>query len=305
MPLDAGRAICTTSTGGRCAYSVCPGCGSWRLETAGEAVAHHYPAEYYGTSDRKFIGAINRIRDLSWWRRARQVHRLHRGRPGTVLDIGCGDGIFLRNLRARGWRICGTELAGATFERAQRIAGIDLVDAGSGVPLPWAAATMDVITLWHVLEHIPDLEPLLKECHRLLKPGGYLIVEVPDKGSLQARLFGSQWFHLDPPRHVYQFTRKGLRALLARADLPVVKSSGLAVEMGIYGIVQSALNAILAPRDLLFDTWWKGRFGIHWPKEIVSFLGMLVVAPLAVALFLLETAIGAGVVVKYRARKEQ
>jgi len=243
------------------------------------------------------------MRTVTWWRRARQVHRFKRGNAGDVLDIGCGDGIFLRKMRARGWRIHGTELAGVTFERASRIEGIDLSLSGDSSELPWPDASMDVITIWHVLEHIANPDKLIHECRRVLKNDGILIVEVPNVESLQARVFGSWWLHLDPPRHVTQFSRRGLHALLARSDFPLVKSTGLAIEMGVYGIIQSALNTFVAPRDLLFDTWCKGRSGVDLFRETLSFLCSMALFPIAFLLFVAETAIGAGAVVKCRAIK--
>lgn len=303
--LDGRTVSCATSSGRDCSYFICPQCESWTLDpsTAGDATA--YSADYYGTNDRKFIAAISQMRAITWWRRARQVHRLKNGVAGAVLDIGCGDGVFLEKMRARGWHIHGTELAGTTFERASCIEEIDLAASGNRPELPWPDASMEVVTIWHVLEHIVNPYNILCECRRVLKNDGIVIVEVPNVSPWQARFFGKWWFHLDPPRHVTQFSRRGLQALMDRSGLPPVKSTGLAVEMGLYGIIQSALNRLISPRDLLFDTWWKGRFGIHWTKEFLSVLWAAILFPLAVLFFVAETAVGAGAVVKCRAEKRK
>ena len=292
------QTTCTTSSGGRCSYFTCTECGSWTWDPSTVVGETAYPDDYYGTNDQKFIPVISQMRTVTWWRRARQVHRLRKGVAGDVLDIGCGDGIFLQKLSARGWRIHGTELAGATFKRASRIAGIDLSLSGDCQEFPWADASMDVVTIWHVLEHIVNPDILMRECRRVLKTDGVLIVEVPNVESLQARIFQSGWFGLDPPRHVTQFSRRGLHALLARTGLSLVASTGLAIEMGVYGIIQSLLNLFIAPRDLLFDTWCKGHAGIHLVRETLSALCAVAIFPIAVLGFVVETAIGAGAVVK-------
>lgn len=304
-PFEAGMvaATCISSSGDQCTYEICQHCASWTFVPSAAISSTPYPDHYYGANDQKFISVVNRLRHLSWWRRARQVHRLHQGRPGDILDIGCGDGIFLQNMRKRGWKIYGTELAGATFIRASSIEGIDLVQSGESPNLPWPDASMDAITIWHALEHIANPVELIRECRRVLKNEGFLIVEVPNVASLQARLFKSSWFHLDPPRHITQFSRRGLHALLERSGMPVVRTTGLAVEMGVYGFIQSALNTFLRPRDLLFDTWCKGRFGQAWGREILSGWCCGLIFPLAVLAFTIETLMGAGCVVKCRAVK--
>jgi SAM-dependent methyltransferase len=140
-------------------------------------------------------------------------------RGGRALDVGCGSGTWLLKMRILGWEVEGVELSEAACAAA-RSAGLhvhqgQLADAG----LP--AASFDVVRIWHTLEHVPDPALVLREAARLLRPGGLLLVGVPNAGGWLARAFGSYWFDLDVPRHLWHFTERDLRRLVEDAGLRV------------------------------------------------------------------------------------
>jgi SAM-dependent methyltransferase len=123
-------------------------------------------------------------------------------------------------------------------------------------PLETAAlklGTFDVITAWHVLEHVPHPRELLEQLRQRLNPGGVLIVSVPNLASWQGHLFGPSWFHLDPPRHLLHFEPKTLDTYLDRAGYTPVRRWDLMLEYGLSGWLQSSLNQVLPHKNYLYE----------------------------------------------------
>jgi len=132
--------------------------------------------------------------------------------PGRLLDVGCGDGGQLARLRDMGWEVEGQELDMAAAERARVQHGLRVhIGALQVVGLP--EAIFDVVTMSHVIEHVHDPLALLKECHRILKPGGSLIAVTPNANGYGHHCFHSNWMPLEPPRHLHLFSPPTLRQL--------------------------------------------------------------------------------------------
>jgi len=110
----------------------------------------------------------------------------------------------------------------------------------------------DQVVVWHVLEHLADPRGTLAEIRRVLKPGGKLVVAVPNYSSLQSRCFGAGWFHLDAPRHLFHFPVKGLRHLLESTGFQVEREHHFSLRQNPFGWVQSALNCMRLPRNGLY-----------------------------------------------------
>jgi SAM-dependent methyltransferase len=130
----------------------------------------------------------------------------------TLFQKGCGDGAFLQSLKSRGWDVYGTETsaAGCAIARAKGIS----VHEGELATADFPDGVFDVITLWHVLEHLPDPVVELKRIRRMLKDDGTLVVEVPNSDSPTLRFCGGQWYALDVPRHLQHFSPSTLQRLL-------------------------------------------------------------------------------------------
>ena len=133
-------------------------------------------------------------------------------RPGRVLDIGCGNGKTLDRFSAEGWRTSGVELNPSIAERARQ-RGHD-VFCGELAGAKFPEAHFEAVIIEHTLEHVGSPVALIREVHRILQPGGYFKIVVPNFGGLLARTFGQDWYMLDVPRHLYQFTPRTLRRLL-------------------------------------------------------------------------------------------
>src|SRR5439155_10964678 len=105
----------------------------------------------------------------------------------------------------------------------------------------------------HVLEHVPEPLRLARWSAENLNPGGVFQASLPNLASWQAAHFGRHWLHLDVPRHLYHFTPATLRGLFDRAGLEIASTSTLAIEYDLFGVIQSALNAICSRPNVLFE----------------------------------------------------
>ena len=144
-------------------------------------------------------------------------------RNGKVLDIGCGKGKFLFNMKKTGWDVYGNELSSSSCEYAKNEFGLKNVFNGDLLSLDLPANFFDLITLWHVLEHLDKPHDTLNKIYKLLKENGLLIIESPNFCSIQSRIFKDKWFSLDLPRHLYQFSPSTLKKCLNKSRFEIVK----------------------------------------------------------------------------------
>jgi len=143
----------------------------------------------------------------------RGVRHLPAGR--RVLDVGCGNGLFVAEAAASGWRASGIDLDPAAVE-AGRSAGLDLELERIEERAVREPGAFDAVTLSHVLEHVADPVAFLSCARALLRPGGVVWIATPNLDAAGHRRFGADWVHLDPPRHLVLFDAPSLtRALQA------------------------------------------------------------------------------------------
>ena len=168
---------------------------------------------------------------------------------GHVLDIGCGSGgRYLDVLKGLGWTTHGMDPSAHAIEAA-KAKGHDAV-VGMAEDNHFGDASMDVVTMWHVLEHCHSPAAALASCHRMLRPGGTLSLCVPNWGSLQAKTFGRWWWSTDAPRHLYQFTRPTLTRYLENAGFKVTSMSSRSGATSYQRAARHFLNS-------LFGTKWQ------------------------------------------------
>jgi 2-polyprenyl-3-methyl-5-hydroxy-6-metoxy-1,4-benzoquinol methylase len=138
---------------------------------------------------------------------------------GTLLDIGCGTGNFLAAEKQDGWKAWGTEPDFGAREVASKRVG-DTIFETINEPI-LAQLQYDVITLWHVLEHVHKLNETVDWLANHLKPGGKIIIAVPNPQSFDAAKYGRFWAAYDVPRHLYHFTRASMKLLMQKHGLNV------------------------------------------------------------------------------------
>jgi SAM-dependent methyltransferase len=168
----------------------------------------YYPEEYdqYTVSARREMGFFRRWDRLyGLHKRCRAVIRHHPGH-GRVLDVGCSTGNFLDIMRQYGWQTHGVEPNPGAAAYAREQLGLPVFN-GTLDDARFGADTFDAVTLWDVIEHLPDPAGSLREIARILKPNGLLVVATPQLDSMDAKLFGRFWIGYELPRHLTVFSR--------------------------------------------------------------------------------------------------
>lgn len=148
------------------------------------------------------------------------------GARGTLLDMGCGSGEFLQEMKGLGWQVLGIEPDPKAARVARETSGSTVfVGCLEDASLP--DASIDVIMIHHVIEHLHDPLAALRECHRVLRVGGKVVVVTPNVMSLGHRQFREGWRGLEPPRHLFLFSRRSLRncAQKARLEIQALRTS--------------------------------------------------------------------------------
>lgn len=162
----------------------------------------------------KTLSAIGPMREAA----ERSVMWLASSLRGSLLDVGCGNGQFLATMRDLGWDVQGVEPDPIAAETARRTMGL-AVECSTLEHASLPRDSFDAVTLNHVIEHVIDPIATLRECGRVLKEGGRLVVVTPNASSLGRKWFRASWYHWDSPRHIFLFTLGTLRAISERAGL--------------------------------------------------------------------------------------
>jgi SAM-dependent methyltransferase len=153
--------------------------------------------------------------------------------PGKLLDVGCGDGIFLNRMQKLGWTVDGLDVDSKAIENAKSRYGLS-VHQGDLSRVRFPDNSFDAVTLSHVIEHVPNPLALLLEVRRIAKPGARLVLTTPNNSSFGHQKFQTAWLGLDPPRHLHIFSLPSLRQLGLLADLRILSVSSTAVNADIF-----------------------------------------------------------------------
>jgi SAM-dependent methyltransferase len=199
----------------------CDGCGVLRtLPEMNEAeLARFYPDDYWGDPEPS----------QNWISSSQSEKTQFLARcglsGGSILDVGCGSGFFLRALDPKKWDRFGVETSAAASKAAEAAIGSGHVFTGTLTASSWEDSRFDAVTFWSALEHTNEPRMNLREAWRIMKPGGTLIVQLPNAASYQARVFAGDWFALDAPRHRYHFTLPVLEGLLSETGFEVYRTT--------------------------------------------------------------------------------
>jgi SAM-dependent methyltransferase len=267
--------------GGRFSIVRCAECGLVRTEPQPDNLSAFYPSDHYcsyrAPEARPLTRAVvrrayglpypgGRLFRLAATLAARRLGGVPPAPPGHLLDVGCGSGAFLLALEDAGWRCSGVEIDAGAVETAHK-AGLERIRQGDFLEADYPDSSIDVVRFWHSLEHLRSPRAALVEARRILRPGGTLVVGVPNFGSLLSKAFRGRWFPLEVPRHLWHFDRTRLRALALQTGFEVQRIRNV-----------TTTSAILGTADYLREgreTLTENRVASHAVQPLVALLDAL------------------------------
>jgi len=202
----------------------CPQCQAWFTSPRPDekSIGAYYASDKYISHTNAGLSLQDRLYQLVRRRALRNKRKLiaHYRSGGKLLDVGCGTGQFLGHMKAHGYLVTGMEPDTGARQNAIADHAIEVLPSISGTV---SEERFQVVTMWHVLEHVPDLRATFKRLYALLAVGGLLVIAVPDRESWDAEHYGTDWAAWDVPRHLSHFRRKDLRTLFHEHGFELVE----------------------------------------------------------------------------------
>jgi 2-polyprenyl-3-methyl-5-hydroxy-6-metoxy-1,4-benzoquinol methylase len=190
-----------------------------------EAIAPYYNFPSYISHTDTKEGLVNKmyhkVRNHTLTQKTNWVQSLFTGHKGHLLEVGAGIGAFANSMSKKGWKVTALEPDAASRQKALENYDINLLPIEELFQLE--PAKYEVITLWHVLEHVHDLNAYMKIFHSLLKPNGRLIIAVPNYTSYDAGFYKNYWAAYDVPRHLYHFSPLSMHYLSKKHKMSIVQ----------------------------------------------------------------------------------
>jgi 2-polyprenyl-3-methyl-5-hydroxy-6-metoxy-1,4-benzoquinol methylase len=186
------------------------------------SIAKYYP-ESYSPYKKKgyFISVFDKVISSSW-KEINCVSNYLQG--GSLLDVGCANGIFLNEMQKNShFEVTGVEFSPIASQIAIQDFGLNVI-TGDLLAANFQGEQFDIVTMWNVLEHVHDPMGTMNEVNRILKPGGFFIIRVPNPKSLAAKMFGKYWAGLDLPRHLFLFQKNVLIKMARDAGFSIKKT---------------------------------------------------------------------------------
>jgi SAM-dependent methyltransferase len=245
---------------------------------------------WYRPQEGRFGGPGDRVLK---WSRSTLARRLDRASPpGAILDVGAGDGTLVAALRSRGRDAIGLERQAY----GPNVRSGEVEDIGG----EWAA-----VVFWHSLEHLRLPSKALANAAALLRPGGVLVVAVPNYGSLQARAFGDRWFALDMPRHLVHLDSRRLGGRIRDLGLEVVRRSDLRGGQVFFGWLDGFVGSLPWGLDLYAAVRRPAARdkALNSRRRAAALIAALLLAPVAMLAAAAEVAVRRGGTVYLEARR--
>ena len=241
----------------------------------------------------KQITFFDKIVNFENKRILKKIEKLHT--KGLILDFGCGKGKFLNTAQLNGWESFGVETSIPRAEYAIQHYNLS-VSTKNYIEGNIFNLSFDIISLFHVLEHIADPKNLVKKLVRdNLKNDGLVIIEVPNIKSIQYKFAGKSWLHLDIPRHINHFSEISIVKLLNETKLEVVKIDYFSSTHGLQGMTSLILNIFGYKGNIISDLKFK--------RNIKLLILILITLPFAIIFEIVASLFKKGAVIRILAEK--
>ncbi|MCK5147581.1 class I SAM-dependent methyltransferase [bacterium] len=198
-----------------------------------KSIGPYYKVESYIPHSDTQKGVVNSCYHLArhWTLRKKRIlinGFFNSSAQGNLLDIGAGTGYFLNHMQLNGWKVNGIEQDIEAVKFCKDAFELD-VDSPDEL-LKYSDDFYDVITMWHVLEHVHDLDKYLQNIYRILKPGGRLFVALPNYDSIDANIYKDFWAAYDVPRHIWHFNPTAIKYLLDKCRFKLIESHAMPLD---------------------------------------------------------------------------
>lgn len=219
------------------------------------SISEFYTSEQY----QPFLSTQSSMRlwdRIYKWTRALSVglkrRKIEKFRPkGAILDVGCGTGEFLKEMHQNGWQATGIEKDKRAAEFAQKSYGLNVFTCGLE-EVNSLSKTFDVITFWHVLEHVYDPTASLQIARNMLTDEGLILLAAPNIASFDSSFYGENWVALDAPRHLLHFVPASVNALCGEAELDILEFHQMVLDAFFNCLMSETLIAARMPKKKIF-----------------------------------------------------
>lgn len=234
----------------------CKNCSFWLTSPRPVELGKYYETEdYISHTDSKKSAldyAYHWVRNIALKSKLRLINQYSTPK-GDLLDYGAGTAHFLNTAKQGGWSVKGIEPSEAARKNAQEKFGIELTEPNQ---VDWETIKdLDCITLWHVLEHLPDLNDHLQNFAQALKSGGALIIAVPNHESKDSEHYGKDWAALDVPLHLWHFKKKNINALAEKHGLGLNAIKNMPFDSFYVSLLSEKIRN---EKQNIFSAFWQG-----------------------------------------------
>jgi 2-polyprenyl-3-methyl-5-hydroxy-6-metoxy-1,4-benzoquinol methylase len=284
--------------------SGCSVCGCLFIDPLpGDAeIGSFYPTQYWWKASSGILKSLEgAYRKMALRDHVSFISSAAHGSAPQLLDVGCGSGTLLGLLKQRGFQVRGFDSSAEAAQIAKSESDVDVIVGSRLQDAGFQDESFDLVTLFHVMEHVTDPRAVLSEVRRILRPSGRLVLQVPNIESWQFRLFGVRWYGLDVPRHVINYSSQAMQRLLAESGFRVrrtrhfnLRDNAPALASSLFPSLDPVSRAVRQRRRNAVEP-----AALSWVKHAI-YLGVVIAAqPVAVA----EAAAGKGATIMIEAEK--
>ena len=254
-------------------------------------LTNYYPKNYYGNEGKRFNILFEYLVLFARFLRSFFCFRLFLKKNVKLLDVGCGRGQFIYLLKKIGWSVFGTELSSTSASAAKKKIGEKFIFIKENLEeVKNININFDIITFWHVLEHLKNPKRVIEVLEKKLDKNGFFVIEVPNFDSYQRFIDRNYWILLECPRHVTHFTKKSLLSLFSKDKYNLIKISTFSLEYGCYGMLQSLLNIFTPTPNYLFSLIRSKNAQINKIPAFKNYISLLITILLFFPLLIISFA---------------